>query len=215
MADQENNNPNIPRTADEYINIYRAAVAKNPECGTSRYNLAIGLIGKQLYEEAEQQLYAAIENSPSLAEAYVQLGGLCLARGDLDGCQDWNQRAIKARAGFSEGYGNLGFVHMQKGEPEKAEWYLKKAIAYNAHFIQAFVTLATAYYAQGLVDESIAACEKALSLDETFAVAHNNLAIAYVDKGDYEKAIKHADLAREYGFDVPEGLMKDLEPHRK
>ena len=101
----------IPKNVDDYIETHRQAVLMNPDCGTSHYNLAVGLLGKRLYPEAEKELLAAIECSPSLAEAYVQMGGIRLQQGDLDGCLEWNQRAIKSRAGFAEGYGNIGFVY--------------------------------------------------------------------------------------------------------
>ena len=60
----------------------------------------IGQLFKQgKVEEAEQSLLAAIENSPGLAEAYVQMGGICLKRGDIEGCLSWNQRAVKTKPG--------------------------------------------------------------------------------------------------------------------
>lgn len=213
MSEKDNShieNPNIPGNVDEYIAKYRSAVSMNPECGNSHYNLAVGYLGKGMHAEAEKELHAAIDCSPSLAEAYVQLGGLALARGDLEGCLDWNKRAVNSRAGFSEGYGNLGFVYMQMGEAELAIKNLQKAIAYNSRFIQAYVTLASAYYASGLVDESIAASEKALSLDENFAVAHNNLAIAYLEKGDFAMAEKHCVEAGKHGYAVADEIRADI-----
>ena len=76
------------KNAEEFIAKQRAAIASNPECGTSHYNLGIALMGQKKYDEDEREFYEAIECSPSLAEAYVQLGGICLQRGDLDGCLD-------------------------------------------------------------------------------------------------------------------------------
>ena len=95
------------KNVEEYIAMQRDAVASNPDCGTSHYNLAVGLMGQKKFDEAEKELHAAIDCSPNIAEAYVQLGGICLQRGDLDGCLEYNKQAIKARAGFFEGYGNI------------------------------------------------------------------------------------------------------------
>ncbi len=203
------------KNVEEYIAQQRMAVASNPECGTSHYNLAIGLLGLKKYDEAEKVLFEAIECSPTLAEAYVQVGGICLQRGDLDGCLDWNQRAVKSRAGFSEGYGNIGFVQLQKGNIDEAITALKKAIAFNSNFVQAFTTLANAYLMTGLVEESIQANIKALSIEPDFAIAHNNLAIGYLEQGKYDKAIEHCDRAVEFGYDVNPEILKELAPHRK
>src|SRR5210317_276080 len=94
------------KNADEYIALQRQAIAQNPECGNSHYNLAVALMGQKQYEEAEKHLYEAIECSQGLAEAYVALGGISLQRGDLDGSLAHNRSAVKVRPGFSEGWGN-------------------------------------------------------------------------------------------------------------
>ena len=132
------------KNVQEYIANQRAAVAANPECGTSHYNLAIGLMGLKKYEEAEKELFAAIECSPNLAEAYVQLGGICLQRGDLEGGLHHNKRAVQSRAGFAEGYGNIGFVQLQLGNIDEAIPALGKAIRWNPKFLQAYTTLGNA-----------------------------------------------------------------------
>ena len=202
------------KNAQEYIAMQRAAIAANPDCGTSHYNLAVALLGLKKYDEAEGELFAAIENSPNLAEAYVQLGGICLQRGDLEGCLDYNKRAVRSRAGFAEGWANIGFAQLQLGNVEEAIPALEKATRWNPNFLQAYTTLANAYLMKGMVDESIEANLKALDHEEGFAVAHNNLAIAYLEKKNYELAIKHGDKARELGYDIAPEILKEIEENR-
>ncbi len=202
------------KNVEEYIARQRAAIAANPECGTSHYNLAVGLLGQKKFDEAEMELLEAVGNSPTLAEAYVQLGGICLSKGDLDGCLDYNIRATKTRAGFSEGYSNIGFVHLQKGEVDDAIKNLQKAIAHNSNFLQAYTTLANAYLMKGLVDESIAANKKALKLEPDFAVAHYNLSIAYLEKAETTKAVEHFDRAKALGFEVAPEIAKEIDTYR-
>jgi len=202
------------KNVEEYIAMQRASVASNPDCGTSHYNLAVGLIGQRKFDEAERELHAAIDCSPNIAEAYVQLGGICLQRGDLDGCLEYNKQATKARAGFFEGYGNIGFVHLQRGEAEEAIAALKKAISFNCKFIQAHSTLASAYLMSGLIDESIKANLKVIELDPNFAVTYNNLAIAYLEKGEYDKAVENCDKAIKLGYEVAPEILKEIDTHR-
>jgi len=102
------------KNAEEYIAIQRSAIAQNPECGTSHYNLAVALLGQRKFEEAEVELRSAIECSPGLAEAYIQLGGIFLNRGDLDGCLAYNQAAVKARPGFFRRIWQYRFVELQR-----------------------------------------------------------------------------------------------------
>ncbi len=215
----------IANTADEHIASLRAQLAKNPECGTTHYNLAVALMGKQEYDAAEESLRNAIENSPNLAEAYVLLGGICLQRNDLEGCLRFNKASVKARAGFAEGYANIGFVLLQLVDgkkPEEDEEKLdlaiknfKKAIIHNSQFVQAFTSLGTAFYMKGLIDEGIKANLEAVGIQPEFPIAHNNLAVGYLEKKDYPKAIEHHDLAVKYGFPVNENLTRELEPFRK
>jgi tetratricopeptide (TPR) repeat protein len=200
--------------AEAYIEEQRRAIASNPDCGTSHYNLAVALLGQGKIEEGEKSLMTAIECSPGLAEAYVQMGGIRLKRGDLDGCLDWNRRAVKMKPSFSEGWGNIGFVLLQQGELEGAIKALKKATAFNFRFIQAFATLANAYLMNGQIKESIETNLKALELSPEFAVAHNNLAIAYLEDGQTALAVEHADKAMELGYQVAPEILKELEPHR-
>ena len=202
------------KNVEEYIARQRAGIASNPDCGTSHYNLAVALIGLKQFEEAEKELQEAVNCSPGLAEAYVQLGGLCLQRGDIDGCLQYNKQAIHSRAGFSEGYGNIGFIHLQKGNLDEAIAALKKAIAYNSNFLQAYTTLANAYLIKNLVVESIEANLKALEIEPNFAIAHNNLAIAYMENGQFDKAVEHCDMAVKLGYAVAPEILKELEQYR-
>ena len=166
--------------------------------------------GKE-FDEAEKEFLAAIECSPSLAEAYVSMGGICLQRDDLDGCLDWNRRATKARPGFSEGWGNIGFVHLQRGEVDDAIKALEKSTVFNFRFVQAFASLGSAYMIKGDLDKSIENSEKALKLAPEFAVAHNNLGIAYLEKGENEKAKTHILKAKELGYDVAPEILQEIE----
>lgn len=204
-----------PKDAEEYIARQRKILANNPDCGTTRYNLAVGLLAVKKYDEAEKELLATLENSPGLAEAYVQLGGLCLRRGDMDGCLAYNKQAVKAKPGFSEGYGNIGFVHLQRGEVEEAIKNLERATAFNFRYIQAFATLGSAYLMNGMPDKSIENSLKALELAPDFPVAHNNLALAYLEKGEYAKAAEHCDRALELGYEVAPQILDEIDLHRE
>ncbi len=204
----------VANNAEEYIAKHKEMLQSNPDCGTSHYNLAVALIGQKKYDEAEEELHAAIDCSSNLAEAYVQLGGLCLRRGDLEGCLAYNKESTKVRAAFSEGHGNIGFVYLQMGKIDDAIASLKKSILYNAKFLQAYTTLANAYLMKGLVKESIQASLKALEIEPVFSIAHNNLAIAYAEDNQYDEAIKHCDKAVELGYDVSPEILKILKEHR-
>lgn len=199
---------------DEYIADLKAEIVGNEQCANHHYNLAVALLSKRDFAAAEESLLAAVRNSPRMAEAYVQLGGICLERGDLDGCLRYNEEAANCRAKFPVPWGNIGFVHLQRGEPAKAIPALQKAVKWDANFVQAINALSTAYFMEGDYDASAEASNKAINIAPTFAPAWNNLALALYEKQEFARAVKAADKAVEYGFDVHPDFLKDLQPHR-
>ncbi len=202
------------KNVDDYIAMQQNAIQSNPECSVSHYNLATALLGKKNYKEAEKAFLCALDNSPHLVEAYIQLGGIRLAQNDLDGCLYYNRLAVKYRAGFAIGYGNIGFALLQKGEYDEAVAVLKKAIKFNPKFIQAYATLANAYLMNKEIDESIEINLKAMEIDSNFPIIHNNLAIAYIEKKEYKLSIKHCDKSIELGYPVAEEILEELKKYR-
>lgn len=199
---------------DEYITDLKSEIEDNEQCANHHYNLGLALLSKRDFVGAETSFLASIRNSPRLAESYIQLGGICLERGDLNGCLRYNEEATNCRAKFPIPWANIGFVHLQRGEPVKAIPALRKAIKWDANFVQAINALATAYFMEGDYDASIAECQKALKLAKTFGPAWNNLALAYFEKQEFSLAIEAADKAVEYGFEVHPNFLNDLAPHR-
>ena len=200
---------------DEYIADLKKEIEANEQCATHYYNLGLALLTKRDFVAAEEALLNAVRNSPHLAEAYVQLGGICLERGDLEGCLRYNEEAANCRAKFPIPWSNIAFVHLQRGEPDKAITALRKALKWDPKFVQAKNALSTAYYMKGDFKACEETCRDLLAQEPGFAPAWNNLALALFDLKEYDQAIEAADKARELGFEVPEGFLEELKPHRK
>ena len=199
---------------DEYIADLQAELAKNENCAAHQYNLGLALLSKRDFAAAEEAFLGAVRNSPHLAEAYVQLGGICLTRDDLEGCLHYNQEAASCRPKFAVPWGNIGFVHLQKGEPDKALPALRKALKWEPKFVQARTGMATAMYMQGDYDAAVEYCQEVLSQEANFGPAWNNLALALFEKGEFARAVECADKARQCGFDVREEFLAELAPYR-
>ena len=99
---------------DEYIRDLQAEIRQNDQCANHYYNLGVALLSKGDFVEAESAFLDAVRNSPHLAEAYIQLGGICMQRGDLEGCLRYNHEAANCRAKFAVPWSNIGFVHLQR-----------------------------------------------------------------------------------------------------
>ncbi|MFI3272700.1 MAG: tetratricopeptide repeat protein [Pseudomonadota bacterium] len=199
---------------DEYIADLRQEISQVENCANHQYALGMALLTKRDWVGAEEAFLAAVRNSPRLAEGYVQLGGICLQQGDLEGCLRYNEEAAQCRAKFPVPWSNIGFVHLQRGEPEKAISALNKALKWDPEFIQAMATLGAAHYMNGNYEACIKVSNQAITKYEGFAPAYNNLALAYCELGDMPKAIENVDLAIKHGFDVRPEFLKELEAHR-
>ncbi len=200
---------------DEYIADLKAELEKNEQCANHHYNLGLALLTKRDFVGAEESFLSAVRHSPRLAEAFVQLGGICLERGDLDGCLRYNEEAANCRAKFPVPWGNIGFVHLQRGEPDKAIAALKKAVKWEPNFIQAHSALATAFFMQGDYKASEEACNEAIRREPGFAPAWNNLSLALFEQGEFARAVEAADKATAAGFEVRPEFLAELAPHRK
>ena len=195
---------------DEYIADLKAEIAANEKCANHYYNLGLALLSKRDFVAAEEAFLASLRNSPHLAEAYVQLGGICLERGDLEGCLRYNQEAAGARAKFAIPQSNIAFVHLQRGEPDKAIEALQKALKWDPDFIQAKNALATGYFMKRELDTAERLCREIIAQEPAFAPAWNNLALVLFEQGRIDEAQEAADKARALGFDVPEGFLEEL-----
>ncbi len=199
---------------DEYIADLKREIQDNEQCANHHYNLGLALLTKRDFVGAEESFLAAVRNSPRLAEAFVQLGGICLERGDLDGCLRYNEEAANCRAKFPVPWSNIGFVHIQRGEPAKAIAALKKAIKWEPNFIQAHNSLATAFFMEGDYKACEDSCNEALRREPGFAPAWNNLALALFEQGEFARAIEAADKAVAGGFAVRPEFLAELAQHR-
>lgn len=188
------------RTPEAWIEDLQRQLADNPECAVTQYNLGTAYVAAGRFEEAATSFLAAVSIAPDMAEAYVQLGGLAMRTGDLDGCFDWNQKARQLRPDFAVPWGNLGFVHLQRAEVDLAEAALRKAISLDGQFVQALATLASTLFMKGDLDEAEATCRKVLALQPGFGPAWNNLALVALERGEHKAALEYLEKAAATGF---------------
>jgi tetratricopeptide (TPR) repeat protein len=76
------------------------------------------LVKKQDAKEAEKEIRKAIELKPDYAKAWVNLGGLLLARWDFKGCVEANSEAISCDPNLVEAHYNcgLGYLYLKEAE---------------------------------------------------------------------------------------------------
>lgn len=96
----------------------RRAVEEHPERASARYNLALALSRSGRLKDAENEYRAALDRDPGLVEAWVNLGGLLLARWDFPGCLAATQAAVRLTPDLAVAHYNLGQAHLYMNDPE-------------------------------------------------------------------------------------------------
>ena len=204
MSTQANN-------VDEYIAELQQQLAENPTCASHHYNLGVAYLSKRMWQEAEKAFLEAVENSSRMADAYVQLGGICLQRGDIEGCLNYNKHAKGCRPQFAVPYANMGFCYLQTGDVDRAIVNLKKAVNRDPGFVQALTTLGSAYIMDEQFDDAKASLDKAVEIEPGFGPAWNNLGLYWLEKGDKAQARECLAKAKETGYEVPELLLEQAQ----
>lgn len=189
----------------------REKLAKNTKCGLTQYNLGVALLSIGDWVEAEICFRDAVQHSPTLAEAYVQLGGIAMHRGDIEGCLNYNKLATHARPLFATPHGNIGFALLQQGKVKEAAKYLEKAVKIDPNFVQALATLGSVYLAEGDTERCLSVCKRALEIAPQFGPAFNQMGIAYLELGEGAKAVECIEKALETGLDVHPELLDEIQ----
>lgn len=195
---------------DEYIADLQAEIAGSENCANHYYQLGMAMLAKSDYAEAEDAFLNCVRLAPRLVEGLVQLGGICLNKGDYEGCLRYNEEASNMRAKYPIPQANIGFCHLQLGDIRKAKTALNKALKWDSSFLQARTTLASAYFMEEDYDASIAECNKVISQEPAFGPAWNNLALAYFEKGEFQKANEAVIKAQESGYEVPAPFVAEV-----
>jgi tetratricopeptide (TPR) repeat protein len=200
---------------DDYIAGLEEKLEKNDQCATSHYNLGVAYLSKRRFDQAKTSFLRAAERSPAMAEAYVQLGGLAMNDGDIEGCLKMNQAAVKARGRFAVPHSNIGFCLLQMGQVDEAIKALRQAIKLDPKFVQAYGTMGSALFMAGEVDDSIEMSKRAIELHPKFGPAWNNLALAYLEKDDAAQAMNCVKQAEDCNYEVHPGLIAEIEAKLK
>ncbi|MBC2742505.1 MAG: tetratricopeptide repeat protein [Desulfosarcina sp.] len=128
------------QNAEAFIAQQQRAIASNPDCGTSHYNLAVALLGQGKIEAAEHSLLAAIDCSPGIkalekatvfnfrfVQAFATLANAYLMNGQVKESIEANLKALKISPDFAVAHNNLAIAYLEDGQPALALEHANKA----------------------------------------------------------------------------------------
>lgn len=136
---------NVEPTAPSIPELRRALASAPTAEGHARLGTALLKAGNT--REAERQLRAALDLDPKFAGAWVNLGGLLLARWEFAEAIEANRKAAEAEPGLALAHFNQAICHLHLGEPQSAVECLSRAIEVEPRHGAAYYHLGIALYA--------------------------------------------------------------------
>jgi tetratricopeptide (TPR) repeat protein len=136
---------NTESTAPSIPDLRRALASAPTAEGHARLGTALLKAGNT--REAERELRAALELDPKFAGAWVNLGGILLARWEFAAAIEANRKAAEAEPALALAHFNQAICHLHLGEPQNAVDCLSKAIEVEPRHGAAYYHLAIALYA--------------------------------------------------------------------
>jgi tetratricopeptide (TPR) repeat protein len=114
--------------------------------------------------QAEAAFQRALELDDSCFEAWVNLGGVRMARLDFAGAVEANTRALAVKPDLVQAQFNLGLGHLYLGHPDELVGCFEKVIAAEPQNAAGHYYLAVGQLAQGRVDDARASLQRAQAL---------------------------------------------------
>ena len=171
--------------------LYKATLARNPECWLIRSLLGCRLVQDGRLPEAIDQFEQAVRLKPDFADAHCNLG-LALDQSNRSAeavahCQE----ALRLKPFYPEAHQNLGIALVHLGRVAEAIENYRKALEQRPYYPDAENSLGSALVQTGQPGEAMEHLERALEFRPDFAEAHFNIGYALAASGRYQQAIAH------------------------
>jgi protein O-mannosyl-transferase len=184
--------------------LWRATLARNPDCWMACNNLGFILTQKGEVDEAMAQFQKALQLHPDYAQAHNNVGTALLQQGKVDEAMAQFQKALQSEPDNAETRYNLGNALLQQGNVDGAIAQYQKALQVNPDYAEAHNNLGNALFKYGDVDGAIAQYQKALRINPDYAEACYNLGDTFHQTGRTEEAIAYYQRALQINPDYVE-----------
>lgn len=173
---------------DEALKEYKNAYKLKPDDIIIRENMALVLIAKGKYNEAEELL----GDNPNYGSACNLLGNIYFYKRDLLNAKIQYEKAVSMDPNCGDAWSNLGNIYFEFKEFNKAEDCCKRSVEINPNNPYWHINLGKALLAQNKLEQAIESYKKTISIDpgikgikEILCNVYNKLAGIKLLKADY------------------------------
>ena len=177
--------------------LWRATLARNPECWMAHTNLGMVLVQKGQVDEAIVHYRAALQMQPNSWDDEYNLGIALLSKGEVDEGIVHCEKAVAIQPNDPDAQVCLGSALLEKKRIDEAIMHYQKALAMRPDYVLAQCGLGRALLEKGELDTAIQHFHAALKIQPEHADCHTVLAVALDKKGETIEAIQHYKKALE------------------
>ncbi|MBV9120351.1 MAG: tetratricopeptide repeat protein, partial [Chloroflexi bacterium] len=183
---------------------YAQALARDPNHFGSLLCAGVIFNGKGKFDLGAELLRAAVNASPTSAEARACLADALVGLGQAAEAINQYRAAIGFRPDFPEAQVSLGNALSSRGDVATAMQIFRDVLSRHPDMPQAENNLAGLLERTGAVTEAVAMLRRLLDRQPTMVEAHVNLANALRTAGDIHGAIEHSRVALQLDATCPE-----------
>ncbi len=180
--------------------IYRRVLTALPDEPRTLHRLGVLSYERQNYQQAEKLIRAAIEQKPTTAAFYNNLGNVLKDQGKLADAAISYGKALQFKpryAGACENLNTLALALYAQGYYAPATKWLLKITQNLPEYAEAHANLGAMFIAQHRFAEAAAPLREAIRLEPKHAVAVFNLGLAELGLRHYDKAKRLLERALE------------------
>jgi len=194
-----------PESQRQRLERCRKDVEEHPERAAAHYNLALALTRSGRVKEAEAEYRAALDLDPTLVEAWVNLGGLLLARWDFPGCLQATREAVRLRPDLALAHYNLGQAYLYMNDPENLLHSNLKVLELERDHPAAHYYAAVAHLAL----QDVAAAQRHLARSMELGHQPTKEFLQAIEKAAVRQARQGVTLVEIAGAEAPEDSSKE------
>jgi tetratricopeptide (TPR) repeat protein len=171
--------------------LFRATLARNPECWLCYNNLATaGLHGSEAeFNQAAEYVRRAVALNPNSAEAHNNLGGVFQRQGRVDEALKEHLEAARLNPRLVDARYNVAVAYQALGKPQEAEHAYVELLRERPDFGPAHANLAALLLSSGRPQEAIPHFADALRLLPGDWQLQSGLGAAYFGIGDTARGL--------------------------
>jgi tetratricopeptide (TPR) repeat protein len=179
-----------------------------PESGFHRndFTYGIALFQRGYLDQAAASFKQVIAAKPDYAEAYYNLGTLCLRSRQLADARRYLEQAVQLRADYPEAWNNLGMIAAEQGHAETAIDHFQHSLSLRPNYAVALLNLGNLYRSRGNYDEAAKLLLRALEIEPNDAEVNYGVGMLYARQDKLDLGLQFLERAVQLRPDYPEAL---------